>query len=268
MYIITKGEAVVSETVPGEGSQAGIFVSSELTRLYDGHMFGEMSLVTEECRMATVVAVCAVKCLFLTKTDFELTMLSEKGFEKLVNTDYMAKMNTRAVRQARLSMSSPSRHSPPAPIAALETRTLIKHRISSGEKVLNKYIIKKELGRGVSGRVYLAQDVETGKLFAIKALQKTLVSYLTLTRDDLQSALQREIAIMKKLHHVNVVALIEVIDDPSSQKIYLVQEYVARGNLMTVLTSEHPIGEEKARHYMCELIKGLRYLHFQKVIHR
>ena len=39
-------------------------------------------------------------------------------------------------------------------------------------------------------------------------------------------AFVREIAIMKKLSHPNVVHLVEVIDDPSSDNLLLVMEYV------------------------------------------
>lgn len=35
----------------------------------------------------------------------------------------------------------------------------------------------------------------------------------------------REIAIMKKLNHPNVVHLYEVIDDPRSNQVYLILEY-------------------------------------------
>ena len=39
-------------------------------------------------------------------------------------------------------------------------------------------------------------------------------------------AFVREVAIMKKLSHPNVVHLVEVIDDPTSDNLLLVMEYV------------------------------------------
>jgi serine/threonine protein kinase len=40
-------------------------------------------------------------------------------------------------------------------------------------------------------------------------------------------SVQKEIAIMKKLNHVNCVRLYEVIDDPASHKLYLRLEFVS-----------------------------------------
>lgn len=114
----------------------------------------------------------------------------------------------------------------------------------------------------------LAQNELTGALVAIKIINKTLASYLAKQEDSFENALKQETAIMKKLFHPNIVRLIEVIDDPSSQKMYLVQEYVERGNLMEILAQDHPLGEARVRRYMHGLLRGIQYLHSQKVIHR
>ena len=41
---------------------------------------------------------------------------------------------------------------------------------------------------------------------------------------------------MKKLNHPNVVNLIEVLDDPSVDKLYIVMELVKNGSLMSKIT--------------------------------
>ena len=43
---------------------------------------------------------------------------------------------------------------------------------------------------------------------------------------------KREIAILKKIRHPNVVGLLEVIDDPELKKIYMVLEHVELGEIV------------------------------------
>lgn len=42
----------------------------------------------------------------------------------------------------------------------------------------------------------------------------------------------REIDILKQLAHLNIIRLYEVIDDPNDDKLYLVLEYAAKGQIM------------------------------------
>lgn len=66
MYVITKGEVVVSRNI-GWGQR-------ELARMGEGNMFGEMALITHEVRTASVQAVTDVECVCMRLADFtELT---------------------------------------------------------------------------------------------------------------------------------------------------------------------------------------------------
>jgi len=77
----------------------------------------------------------------------------------------------------------------------------------------------------------------------------------------------KEIAILKKLDHPNVVKLIEVLDDLNSDYFCLVFEYVEKGFLIEIPTDE-PLSEKVAWRYFRDLVKGVEYLHCNKVIHR
>nr|XP_014339622.1 PREDICTED: calcium/calmodulin-dependent protein kinase kinase 2 [Latimeria chalumnae] len=77
----------------------------------------------------------------------------------------------------------------------------------------------------------------------------------------------QEIAILKKLDHPNVVKLVEVLDDPSEDHLYMVFELVKQGPVMEV-PIDTPLTEDQARFYFQDLIKGIEYLHYQKIIHR
>jgi len=44
--------------------------------------------------------------------------------------------------------------------------------------------------------------------------------------------IKMEIAIMKRLDHPNIINMIEIIDDPNHEKIYMVMDYAEPGSVM------------------------------------
>jgi serine/threonine protein kinase len=99
-------------------------------------------------------------------------------------------------------------------------------------------------------------------------MHKTFIQRMAGKEDQLNDVLRRVVAIMKKLKNRNVVKLIEVIDDPSSQKMYLVQEYIQHNLMDLVLQSHHGLTQAMTRMYTRDLLCGVNYLHYYKVIHR
>ncbi|KAF3427233.1 hypothetical protein E2986_13757, partial [Frieseomelitta varia] len=77
----------------------------------------------------------------------------------------------------------------------------------------------------------------------------------------------REIALLKKLDHPNVVKLVEVLDDPDEDNLYLVFELVQRGEILQVPTDK-PLDEETARKNFRDIVMGVEYLHYQRIVHR
>ncbi|KAI0116320.1 kinase-like protein [Nemania sp. FL0031] len=103
----------------------------------------------------------------------------------------------------------------------------------TGRKLINQYEVIEELGRGVHGKVKLARNIETGENVAIKIIprfsKKRRLGKVTASPQD---KTKREIAILKKIRHPNVVALLEIIDDPELKKIYVVLEHVEMGEVI------------------------------------
>lgn len=80
---------------------------------------------------------------------------------------------------------------------------------------------------------------------------------------------RREIAIMKKCSHDNVVQLKEVIDDPQSKKIFMVLEYMEGGEVVWKDKEGQPtLTVDEARRVLRDVVCGLEYLHYQGIIHR
>lgn len=92
-----------------------------------------------------------------------------------------------------------------------------------GHKTVNHYVILKHVGQGTHGDVFLCFDSVTRKNMAIKILRKSVLKRIRSgvrgNNNELNKVL-RSIAIMKKLNHENVIKLLEVIDDPTQDKMF------------------------------------------------
>lgn len=115
-----------------------------------------------------------------------------------------------------------------------ETYSLeVDHDPTTGQKTINSYQILQTIGQGVHGKVKLGMDLNTGEKVAIKIVER--YSRPRLGRPETAKAqenkVRREIAILKKCTHPNVVRLIEVIDDPTANKVYLVLEWLELGDI-------------------------------------
>ncbi|KAI9481141.1 MAG: kinase-like domain-containing protein [Benjaminiella poitrasii] len=155
------------------------------------------------------------------------------------------------------------------------SRSLRDRRRSSGtlstnsqqqkpRKCIGDYVVGKTLGKGASGRVKLGVHRYTGEQVAIKIISKAHLA----ANPAIEKAVRREIAIMKLIHHPNVMSLIDVIDDPASSDLYLILEYIEGGELFEYLVSRGRLGEAEARHHFQQIILGLDYCHHHLICHR
>jgi serine/threonine protein kinase len=156
--------------------------------------------------------------------------------------------------------------------------TVSAGRSDDGKKMVNEYVLLRKLGSGTYGKVKLCMHKETGQYLAIKIINRSLLNKVK--RDSRGRPMKvnqiglvlKEVAILKKLYHANVVQLHEVIDDPTDEKLFMIFEYIERGAVMKLSgsneTDRPPFTDGAARKYFRDLISGLEYLHMHKVIHR
>eukprot|EP01059_Diplonema_ambulator_P029645 TRINITY_DN4928_c1_g1_i1.p1 TRINITY_DN4928_c1_g1~~TRINITY_DN4928_c1_g1_i1.p1 ORF type:complete len:471 (+),score=58.14 TRINITY_DN4928_c1_g1_i1:78-1490(+) len=160
------------------------------------------------------------------------------------------------------SLPSPSPCSSPTSRRIRETHFVDKTVDENGNKAINQYTILSEIGRGSFSKVKLAFDDESGEPVALKIMHKSSV----------KSRYQKEIAIMKKLNHVNLVSLHEVIDDERCEQVYLVLEYVENGPLAHILHTGYldkpPMTNKRIKRVLSDTVSGLSYLHSQGIAHK
>lgn len=92
------------------------------------------------------------------------------------------------------------------------------------DKTQKKYIILRTLGKGSFGKVKEAIHVLSGEKIAIKILEKVKIK----KEDDLVR-IRREINILSKVQHPNIIQLYEVIE--TNKYFFFVMEYAMNGEL-------------------------------------
>ncbi|XP_055644416.1 probable serine/threonine-protein kinase mkcB isoform X2 [Toxorhynchites rutilus septentrionalis] len=138
---------------------------------------------------------------------------------------------------------------------------------------LNQYKLLDQIGQGSYGLVKLAYSEEDSTHYAMKILSKRkLLRKAGLMRRGPKRGtspldrVYREIAVLKKLDHPNVVKLIEVLDDPLEDSLYLVFELVQHGEVLAIPT-DCPLSEGRAWNIFRDVLLGVEYLHYQRIIH-
>ncbi|KAL2896385.1 CBL-interacting serine/threonine-protein kinase 6 [Bienertia sinuspersici] len=124
-----------------------------------------------------------------------------------------------------------------------------------------KYELGRVLGQGTFARVYYARHVDTSTSVAMKVVGKEKV-----VRAKMMDQMKREISVMKKLKHPNIVQLYEVMATKS--KIFLAMELVRGGELHAKVSKEGKLEETVARSYFRQLISAVDYCHSRGVFHR
>ncbi|KAL3753433.1 hypothetical protein ACJRO7_000778 [Eucalyptus globulus] len=126
--------------------------------------------------------------------------------------------------------------------------------------LMGRYEIGRLLGRGAFAKVYYARSVSTGQGVAIKAVSKQKV-----VKGGFVAHVKREIAIMRRLRHPNIVRLFEVL--ATRTKIYFVMEF-AKGGELFAKVAKGRFSEDLCRRYFQQLISAVGYCHSRGVFHR
>jgi len=135
----------------------------------------------------------------------------------------------------------------------------------------------KTLGRGSTGRVLLAENLNTQQKAAVKVVSKSVLNTLETGNNNngdekgrdaagLAYGIEREIIIMKLLNHPNVLRLYDVWE--TSKSLYLILEYVEGGELFDLLVEKGPLSEFEAIGYFRQIILGASYCHALGICHR
>ncbi|KAK7262726.1 hypothetical protein RJT34_30306 [Clitoria ternatea] len=140
----------------------------------------------------------------------------------------------------------------------------IRKIAASGEKIgLHHFLPIRPLGCGDTGSVHLVELQGTGELYAMKAMEKTVM----LNRNKVHRAcIEREI--ISLLDHPFLPTLYTSFQ--TSTHVCLISDFCPGGELFALLDKQPMkiFREESARFYAAEVVIGLEYLHCLGIIYR
>ena len=127
-------------------------------------------------------------------------------------------------------------------------------------KIEDDYLFIKNLGQGGYGKVIKATHKKTGMIRAIKFIPKNNLKFGYTDED-----IFREIEILRKLQHPNIMKLYEFYSD--NEYYYLVNEYCSEGDLNDKMIKIENFDENVVKILMFQIFQAVYYLHNKNVIH-
>ena len=127
---------------------------------------------------------------------------------------------------------------------------------------LDNYEVLKQLGKGGYGKVYQVKNKRTGEIRACKHLSKISIKNL--------EKFEREINILKKSDHPNIIKLYEVFE--SNRSLYLIMEECKGGEvfdkIIEHIQSKKMYTEKVAAKIFIQMMSAVDYCHNNGICHR
>lgn len=134
--------------------------------------------------------------------------------------------------------------------------------LSGGCRSVERFRKLNRIDEGTYGVVFRARETETGEVVALKQLKVQAAK----SDDGFPVASLREISILLKLDHQNIVRCREVAVGITQNHIFMVLDYAEHE--LKVLIERHRFGVAEIKCLMAQLLDGIQYLHDLWIMHR
>jgi len=134
------------------------------------------------------------------------------------------------------------------------------------KKNIKYYHLIEEIGKGVTGKVWLSVDERKNELLAIKVIPNEY-----LKKEEGKVRIKSELQNLHKLKHKNIIQIKGY--ENSKNNTYIALEYCNGGNLLEYKnfyqkTTKTTLNELYIQKIMKQITAGLEYMHLNKIIHR
>ena len=126
---------------------------------------------------------------------------------------------------------------------------------------LGKYEIRKELGKGAMGVVYLAWDPVLEREVGLKVMASTIVS-----DDELRQRFEREAKAVARLQHANIVTIYDLGTDQNGSP-FIAMELLKGTDLERRIRNNPPPFAQRLE-IVSHVCRGLAHAHRNGIVHR
>ena len=126
---------------------------------------------------------------------------------------------------------------------------------------IEDFTIIQELGEGSYGKVILAKHNLNGKIYAVKKINKNMLSHLEKAYE-----VHIEKQILAELRHPNILKLHKTFQD--KKHLYFALDYCKNKDLSRLINNIGKFDYKLAQFYAAEILSAIIYMHKQGVYHR
>ena len=132
---------------------------------------------------------------------------------------------------------------------------------------IGRFLIRRELVRGMMGVVYEAHDPALDRTIALKVIRLTFAA-TEKERETFEQRFMTEARAAAGLSHPGIVVVHEVDRDPETGLLYLALEYLPGTTLSERIATGGPLEERDALRLALRVAQALHYAHGRGVVHR
>jgi serine/threonine protein kinase len=137
----------------------------------------------------------------------------------------------------------------------------------TGPRILGRYEIQEEIGRGMMGIVYRALDPALGRTVALKTVS-LLLAVPDEDRAGFEQRFLNEARIAAGLNHPGIVVVHDVGRDSGSDSLYIALEYLEGETLSERVKREGRIDWREALRLTAKVAEALHHAHERNIVHR
>lgn len=149
---------------------------------------------------------------------------------------------------------------PPA-FLKCRSKAMLNKKIRDSRIGREGFKVLKKLGEGKFGKVYMALELTTGFMVAMKVVEKKKI-----IAEGLLDQFIRELRIQAFLKHPNIIEVYGYFED--DKHFYTLMELGCDGQLYNLICEKKKITEEGTSFITKNLLQAVEYMHGLKILHR